>query len=977
MPRAWGSPEATIARMSGAIGRRIVRRGLQITIGGVLLVCAAWLLGAPAIGRYLGRQLVARAEADWRVEARLESAELGRNGELRLKGLSLTDLAGRQLLELGELRVNPSFRALLGGRISADVDLKQLLVDLRRGADGSLNWSRLKRETQPGDDAEDEGSQGADEGDTDLSAYALAARWSDVSIRLADGDTAPREWAGLEGVFEWDGATGQGHMKLDGAMVDGAAPAGALHVAAQLNAPGGILNGASEITAELDLQRMALAPLGFMLAADARPTAGELSGAYRIEGRGNSEWQWDGEGRADDVQMNLDGSPLLLPSASLIAANESGRPALEFALGEALRLRSLGLPLGEDSMQWQFNADLTSISALKPGLLGGELDGELAGSGELRELEAGGWNSTLDVSAPRVTWDSKDSAPIVQEAIGVAGSIVVRAGADLELENLELKTDSLRANAKGPISAPKVEFEAQLEQLAQDFDFESSGLGGRLLAQLNLTSSDSAWELLGKASVEDFQVEVDSQTSLHDPELSIDIDALIDGTNISLRRVGLDGELLRGEIRGQLNQVASSKQWLMPNLEAEFDYIPDSLARQLSELLPVAWGGSEPAGISLQLESSEPADSLVSVLDQSSGKGVLGLGRLVVMGLEVQGQLDWELNRGSFHCSTAIDSGGGRVLFDLTTPLGLGERKAQVPIESGPATQIAAPVTAPAATSVDGEAAMPVTRVHFTVEDVTVGQAVAPLLARVHPLFALYSPGDDEDFKASVQSDFQVELPVPLLQWLAEGQQLNQLRVRGLLQASDVLLGEDGTLAQLITEVAGKDHGELRLRPLEFQLEGGQLRYLRPWTWTIGEVETSFIGSVGLDGEVSLDWTMPITQSLADSRNLPDFLVGRVFEVPIRGSMKSPRVGIVDAISSLVKSSFGSGLQESLQESLQGIAPAGGKGAAELLQEADKLWDAGKTSEAAVIYRQLRSEHKLSAIYLFNKSRIKSRSRTE
>ncbi len=947
--------------MSGTTRRRFFRRSLQVAIGGTLLICAAWLLAAPAIGRYLGDELIARAEADWRVQAQLEDAHLGRDGELLLQGLSLKDMAGQELLELGQLRITPDFSALLSGQVSADVDLSQLLVVLRVGADGAMNWAQIKRESQAGDDREAGDSQRDAEGGADLSAYLFSVRWSEVTVRIAEGDAAAEDWAGLGGELEWDGSTGLGHMSLEGAMVERAAGAGKLRIEAQVAASDGIFNDESQIVTELDLERLALAPLGFLFGADAQPSGGELNATYRMERSGAAQWRLEGEGHAEGVQMELEGSSLLLPSASLIASEGSGRPHLEFLLGEALSLQSSGLPLRNDSMRWQFDADLALLSALKPDLLGGNAEGELSGSGNLRALEFGAWNTTLDLSAASIRWISGESAPIVQKAVTVAGSLVMDANHVVEFEELELTTDSLRAKANGALSSPKIEFEARLEQLAQDFDFESSGLGGHLLAQLNLNSIDKAWELLGNVSVEDFQVQVDSQTRLYDPKLSVEMDALVDGGKVDLRRAVLDGELLRGELRGQFEQLADSKQWLMPNLEGEFDYIPDSLARQLSELIPVEWGGSEATGIALQLSTSEPADSIVSILDHCSGKGVLGLGRLVVLGLEVQGDLDWKLEQGNFQCSTVVDTGGGRVRFDLATPLGLAERGPRAKNEAG-SIELG-----------DSESPVPGASANFSIEDVTVGQAIAPLLARVHPLFAAYNPGDDEEFQASVQSEFQVELPVPLIQWFSEGQQLDQIGMRGLLQASNVLLGEDGPLAQLIAEVAGDDHGALRLRPLEFQLEGGQLRYLRPWTWTIDEVETSFVGSVGLDGEVRLDWTMPITQSLADRRNLPDFLVGRVFEVPIRGSMKSPRVGIVDAIAALVKSSFGSGLQESLQ----GIAPAGGKGAAELLQEADKLWDAGKTSEAAVLYRKLRSEFKLSATYLLNKSRIKSRSRTE
>ena len=46
-----------------------------------------------------------------------------------------------------------------------------------------------------------------------------------------------------------------------------------------------------------------------------------------------------------------------------------------------------------------------------------------------------------------------------------------------------------------------------------------------------------------------------------------------------------------------------------------------------------------------------------------------------------------------------------------------------------------------------------------------------------------------------------------------------------------------------------------------------------------------------------------------------------------------------------------------------------------LLSQADDLWNAGKKSEAAAIYKRLRDDFKLSVVYALNKDRIKDRSR--
>jgi hypothetical protein len=137
--------------------------------------------------------------------------------------------------------------------------------------------------------------------------------------------------------------------------------------------------------------------------------------------------------------------------------------------------------------------------------------------------------------------------------------------------------------------------------------------------------------------------------------------------------------------------------------------------------------------------------------------------------------------------------------------------------------------------------------------------------------------------------------------------------------------------------------------------------------------ETTFTGSVGLDETLDLAWNVPINDALVGRWGFLDALRGETISLPLRGSVRAPRLDTEDLLKDLATKAARAQLGGRL-----GLGGGGG-GAKDdpgsLLSQADDLWNAGKKSEAAAIYKRLRDDFKLSVVYALNKDRIKDRSR--
>lgn len=192
--------------------------------------------------------------------------------------------------------------------------------------------------------------------------------------------------------------------------------------------------------------------------------------------------------------------------------------------------------------------------------------------------------------------------------------------------------------------------------------------------------------------------------------------------------------------------------------------------------------------------------------------------------------------------------------------------------------------------------------------------------------------------------------------------------VTGLLDG----LGASGLLPAI--DRAGVETARVEAtRPLNGSLAGGRVTYPDPWTWTIGDLETTFTGSVGLDRTVDLRWNLPVDAALAGSKEALRWLEGETLSVEVGGTLARPTLDVNAAIGELLDRAASGGLGRALERELGLGGGDSGTSPAALLREADRRWSEGDRAGAAPIYRRIRDEFPLSPVYLLNRDRIKAR----
>ena len=345
----------------------------------------------------------------------------------------------------------------------------------------------------------------------------------------------------------------------------------------------------------------------------------------------------------------------------------------------------------------------------------------------------------------------------------------------------------------------------------------------------------------------------------------------------------------------------------------------------------------EPEPFSLRLTARSPSLDPVALATKASGEASLGLGRLLLGELPTTGSLSLNLEG---------EARGGRLAVRGDLGVGEGSRGPSLRIES---------------------------------KDVGVTREVTPLLARIHPAFALAGDVEEGVLAGIVTGDlelqFRGEWSPHLLQlsWRDFPKELlsgrGRVELGGLRLSGSKLLEPVADLLDLSAE-KGVD-----VRPIEFTLESGRLTYARPWEWEIDGVPTRFSGSVGLDGALDLVWLIPVGAELVDDVELLAPLLGSVLRVPIRGTAESPKIDLLTALEDQGFGAIARALEAGNPLEILNELPrleAGGD-PADLLREADRLWDAGEKLEAAALYRTLRSDYSISLVYLLHRDRIKKR----
>lgn len=400
------------------------------------------------------------------------------------------------------------------------------------------------------------------------------------------------------------------------------------------------------------------------------------------------------------------------------------------------------------------------------------------------------------------------------------------------------------------------------------------------------------------------------------------------------------------------------------------EYVPDLVQRDFGALLPVTLRGTERRRASfyahgpLRLVEGDPLATLADLTVDAD----VDVGTLELPFVSVDGDLRADVVDGALDFGSDFDVNGGTLNASL----------------AGPLRDVAAFMV--------GEATSGATTLSLGWNDVGADAKIGAALDQVHPLLASFGAGADAGPSAAGAASFASKLAgridltyagalVPHA--LAKSIDLTSFSGSGNISLGETTLGASPLLSDMLGNLGATDTRRFEIAPLEFSIDRGRLSYDEPWEWTMGGIATSFTGSVAPDGLLDLRWNLPITAALVDKHSFLEVLEGEAIAVPLVGSLTAPRLAFDGVLSDLADRALKRELEDRVDEALPGLdlgipgLPGGNRedreDPAELLAEADRLWDAGEQEAAREIYERLEDDFKYSLVVLTNKDRIEDR----
>ncbi len=550
----------------------------------------------------------------------------------------------------------------------------------------------------------------------------------------------------------------------------------------------------------------------------------------------------------------------------------------------------------------------------------------------------------------------------------------------IEARELRYRSSTLDASARGtiagldePASATAdvdVDVRAALERLLADLGAalgvpEGASARGELALQLDVGGEPGAWKVDGEAVAHDLDLVVPASEPGRAPlqwredEVTLEIAALVHPgeQRADVRRAAIESSAVRGDATATLareSREGAEDALLVRGLEGRLVYVPDRLGAVLGPWLPGQLSGAEEQECTFAFDGELAALDPLALLRSTRGRSTLELGLLALAGLETTGRLELLTATDRATATGDLVANGGTLRFEATADLRAGAQPGE---------------------------ARPRSTARVTLDDVRArGEAMGTLLARVHPIFAA-ARAQSADPAAEGLVTAQIELVYDgALDWRTLAQDPSGLALAPLsgscsLRVDQARVERSSLLGQMLSVLGVDEHSDMDVRPIELTLERGRLRYANPWTWTIGETETSFTGTIGLDGTLALSWNVPITKALVARTNELAVLEGQTIEVPLAGTLEDPRLGWSELLPELLMKAAKARIAEELPGGLGGLFSGKGGllGPADVLGQADALWDAGERKKARELYGEIRAKHRFTLVYLANKDRIEER----
>jgi len=681
--------------------------------------------------------------------------------------------------------------------------------------------------------------------------------------------------------------------------------------------------------------------------------------------------------------------------------------------GKGIVIRNL--PSGEGKADLgPLDLDFTARADYEPGAAGGptfpQLDLEAAGlsirahgqgaladarvEGEIRidpqELE-----HTLRPWLADLGWEGSPLQGTFQAQLGGEGrrlrgdlagehlAIHLPPATTLEQHDLHLDWD-LAFLSDGSPSAASLKVASDLEALSGDLsdglDSGESQVKGKLEAAFHLKPGGDTLGLEGNLAITDFEVKGSSAEQkgvahprkpfvVSDPKVTWQLSLALDraGRDLEIRRCDVASTFLDGGLTGTVRGLAAApaaaagspppSDLYLDGLKGTFHYLPDRLGAVLEPWLPGKLTGKDRQTLAFEYDGKWSEFDLLGGLRASQGKASLGLGNLALPGLDTAGTLDLDLQGDHATGQANLKANGG----DLKADLDLDLR------EKG-----------------DKESPL-MSKLKVALSGMGVRGETGSFLSAFNPAFlgGKKKPGPEKGFSALLDLDMDLSYPGRItpeqLQGGWSGLPKKPLQGQGVLTIHNPVLEGSPFLGEMLGRIGLGSTSKIQIDPLHFLVKDGRLQYSKPWKWDLDGTLTSFTGSVGLDGDLALDWNVPVTDALVRKYGFLGSIRGKSLTIPVRGSFDAPSLKWDQAVGDFAKKSVGGSLEDKIKEGLGGIlgkkTDGREKEAQTLLKRADRLYDRGRTVEAKALYQQLRQDYRKTDVFRANKERIVSRMR--
>ena len=615
------------------------------------------------------------------------------------------------------------------------------------------------------------------------------------------------------------------------------------------------------------------------------------------------------------------------------------------------------LALGEfDGSRLALNAALDvlggSAEVSELDLAAGPID--LEGRGEVRGFASGEGASPLAVEVPAFTLDvdldrlNAALASVAPTSEPLAGQLHAEGNArtenDIIRSSLSVRPDVRIGDTSFAASALNLELEARPGQEVHALE---AGLRGENVA-LRLPPSEE-----GEAPI-----------AIAEPRLELSARARLAPatTDVELEKVRLATSFIEGELSGNLRRLAReddagnavTEPVAFEDLRGSFEYVPEVVGQLLAPWLPGELTGSERQPLDFTVNGQSLSFEPEALLSGVRAQAKLGVGRYSQPGLRLGGEVELDLADG---------------LLSVTSQLGANEGSVQLNADVDLAPE--------------GRAESRPPSIVFNAAGVQAGSGLSPVLGYVHPAFAGLDQLRGSEIAGLLSCELQIGLDRSLsLQELSGGWAgfpKDAISAQGRFALDQAAIQGSPWLSEILTQLGVDARRDIKLDPLEFRIDGGRVTYSNPWTWKLAGTPTEFIGSIGLDGSLDMNWAIPVAGELLRKNDFLKPLAGETLRLPLDGSLTRPRLAWQNVIGDVARKGLEKTIQDELTEEL-GLGElfgggSGGESADDLLARADKLWNSGKKNEAAKLYQRLRTEFKISATYLLNKKRIKDRAR--